>query len=186
MLGMTVSAFAQTYPVKTVRVIAPVGVGDTGDILARLITQKVGERLGRQFVVDNRPGAAGQLGLELAARAVPDGYTIMLTAPGHAVNPSMMKLNFDPIRDFAFITIAAQSVNLLVTHPSLPAKNVKEMVALAKARPGDLNVAVGGAGSSNYVAAVLFSHMALNTGVNVSATTPDSTIDEAIVMENWR
>ena len=145
MLGMTVSAFAQTYPVKTVRVIAPVGVGDTGDILARVITQKVGERLGRQFVVDNRPGAAGQLGLELAARAVPDGYTISMgQGTSLAIVPHTYKApRYEPLRDFAPIAVVATSYSVFVVHPGTPFKSMRDVITFARANPNKLTAASG-------------------------------------------
>lgn len=144
-LGMAVSAVAQTYPVKTVRVIAPVGVGDTGDILARLITQKVGERLGRQFVVDNRPGAAGQLGLELAARAVPDGYTLSMgQGTNLAIVPHTYKApRYEPLRDFAPIAVVATSYSAFVVHPGTPFKSMRDVITFARANPNKLTAASG-------------------------------------------
>lgn len=133
------------YPVKPVRIIAPNGVGDTADILARLIGQKVGERLGRQFVVDNRPGAAGQLGLELAARAVPDGYTISMgQGTNLAITPHTYKNpRYDPLKDFVPIAVVATSYSALVVHPGTPFKTVKELIAYGRANPDKLTAASG-------------------------------------------
>jgi tripartite-type tricarboxylate transporter receptor subunit TctC len=138
-------AAVQSYPAKIVRVIVPQGVGDTGDILARLISVKVGERLGRQFVVDNRPGAAGQLGLEVAARAVPDGYTISMgQGTNLAIVPHTYKApRYDPLKDFAPIAVVATSYSALVVHPGTPFKTMKELIAYGRANPEKLTAASG-------------------------------------------
>ena len=133
------------YPVKAVRLIAPTGVGDTGDILARLIGQKVGERLGRQIVVDNRPGAAGQLGLELAARAVPDGYTLSMgQGTNLAIVPHTYKApRYDPLKDFAPVAVVATSWSAFVVHPGTPFKSMKDVLAYGRANPYKLTAASG-------------------------------------------
>lgn len=156
------TALAQTYPAKPIRMIAPFPPGGTTDILARVAGQKITEALGQQVIIDNRPGAGGNIGTELVAKAAPDGYTL-LTAPGSTltINPSLFaKLSYDVLKDFAPVTIIAAVPNLLVVHPSLPVKSVKELVALAKARPGQLNYASTGAGQSTHLSMELFKTMA--------------------------
>jgi tripartite-type tricarboxylate transporter receptor subunit TctC len=154
-------AHAQEYPVKTIRIVtSPIGGGN--DFPARLIAAAVSGPLGQQIVVDNRPTV---LIADIVAKSAPDGYTLLLTGSAHWIGPLVEKVNYDAVRDFAALTLVDRSPNVLVVHPSLPAKNVKELIGIAKARPGELNVAVGGPGSSNYVAAVLFGHMA---GVNMT------------------
>lgn len=151
---------AQEYPAKTIRIVtSPIGGGN--DFPARLIAAALTGPLGQQIVVDNRPTV---LIADIVAKSPPDGYTLLLTGSAHWIGPLVEKVNYDPIRDFAALTLVDRSPNVLVVHPSLPAKNIKELIALAKGRPGEINVAVGGTGSSNYVAAVLFGHMA---GVNL-------------------
>jgi tripartite-type tricarboxylate transporter receptor subunit TctC len=155
-------AAAQAYPTKPIRFLVGFPPGGTNDIVARIVGPKLSEFLGQQVVVENRGGANTAIASELMARATPDGYTIMLNGPGHATNPSLIKLNFDPIKDFAFITLLAVSQNLLVVHPSLPAKNVKELIALSKKRPGDINYGSSGVGTTVHLSAELFQYM---TGV---------------------
>ena len=155
-------ANAQTYPTKPVRMIIPFPPGGTTDILGRVAAQKLSEALGQQVVPDNRPGAAGNIGTELVAKAPPDGY-LLLTAPGSTltIHPSLYaKLPFDPLKDFAPVTILGIVPNALVVHPSLPVRNVKELVALAKSRPGELNYASTGAGQSTHLSMELFKTMA--------------------------
>ena len=149
---------AQEYPVRTIRIVtSPIGGGN--DFPARLIAAAVAGPLGQQIVVDNRPTV---LIADIVAKSPPDGYTLLLSGSAHWIGPMVDKVNYDPIRDFAMLTLVDRSPTVMVVHPSVPAKSVSEFIALAKARPGDLNVAVGGPGSSNDVAALLFSHM---TGV---------------------
>ena len=156
-------AQAQNYPVKPIRFVVGFPPGGTNDIVARALGQKLAERMGQQFIIENRGGANTAIASELFAKtAAPDGYTIILNAPGHATNPSLIKLNFDPIRDFAFITVAAESQNLLVTHPSFPPRTVKEMIAFSKARPGQINYGSSGIGTTVHLSAALFEYM---TGV---------------------
>jgi tripartite-type tricarboxylate transporter receptor subunit TctC len=152
-------AAAQAYPTKAIRFIVGFPPGGTNDIVARIVAPKLGENLGQQVVVENRGGANTAIATEMAARAAPDGYTILMNAPGHATNPSLIKLNFDPIKDFAFITLLAESQNLLVVHPSLPVKSVKELVALSKKRPGDINYGSSGIGTTVHLSAELFQYM---------------------------
>jgi len=152
-------AAAQTYPTKPIRFLVGFPPGGTNDIVARAVAPKLSEYLGQQVVVENRGGANTAIASELAARAAPDGYTLMLNAPGHATNPSLIKLNFDSIKDFAFITLLAESQNLLVVHPSLPVKTVKDLVALSKKRPGDINYGSSGIGTTVHLSAELFQYM---------------------------
>ncbi len=146
-------AAAQTYPAKPIRLIAPFPPGGGTDIIARLIQEKLAQTLGQQVLIDNRPGASGIPGSELIAKAAPDGYVIgMGTSNTLAANPSMFsKLPYDPRRDFALITQIATQPNLLVVHPSLPARDLKELLALAKKRPGQLNYGSSGNGSSHHM-----------------------------------
>ncbi len=157
----TGNALAQTWPAKPVRLIVPYPPGGSADILARAIGQKLGDGLGQQVVIDNRPGAGTAIGAEATAKAAPDGYTILLgTVSSHAINPALNPgLKFDPIKDFAPISLVASIPFALVVHPSLPAKSVKELIALAKARPGSLNYSSAGNGTSNHLAGELFKSM---------------------------
>ncbi len=155
--------YAQQYPNKPVRFVVGFPPGGTNDIVARALGQKLTEQMGQQFIIENRGGANTAIASELFAKtAAPDGYTIILNAPGHATNPTLMKLNFDSIRDFAFITTAAESVNLLVAHPSLPARNIKELIAVSKARPGDIFYGSSGVGTTVHLSGALFEYL---TGV---------------------
>jgi tripartite-type tricarboxylate transporter receptor subunit TctC len=147
----------QSYPVKPIRLISPFAPGGGNDILCRTVAVKLSENLKQQIVVDNRPGANGIIGTEAAARSAPDGYTIALIPSGHAVNASLYrKLPFDSIRDFTPITLAGSSPLVLAVHPSLPARSVKDLVALAKAKPGQLTYASAGVGASGHLAGALF------------------------------
>src|SRR3954465_13399231 len=156
----TTAAFGQAYPTRPIRIVAPFAPGGGTDLIARVAAQKLTESLGQQAVVDNRPGAGGVLGAELGAKAPPEGYTFTLIAGSYAVNPSLFKLNFDPINDITPIIQLSQGPFLVVVHPSLPVKNVKELVALAKAKPGQLTFASSGAGSITQLATELFNDMA--------------------------
>ena len=150
---------AQTYPTKTIRFLVGFPPGGTNDIVARIVAPKLGEYLGQQVIVDNRGGANTAIATEIGARAVPDGYTILLNAPGHATNPALMKLSFDSVRDFAFITLIAEAQNLLVAHPSLPVRSVKELIALSKKNPGKINYGSSGTGTTVHLSAALFEYM---------------------------
>jgi tripartite-type tricarboxylate transporter receptor subunit TctC len=156
-------AHGQAYPSKPIRFIVGFPPGGTNDIVARILAPKLGDNLGQQVVVDNRGGANTAIATEMFVRMPPDGYTILLNAPGHATNPALMKLKFDPIKDFAFITLVAESQNLLVAHPSLPVRNVKELIALSKKHPGVINYGSSGIGTTVHLSAELFKFM---TGVN--------------------
>jgi tripartite-type tricarboxylate transporter receptor subunit TctC len=156
-----VPAAAQTYPARPVRLIAPFAPGGATDVLARLAAQKLGERWGHQLIVDNRVGAGGHIGAELASRAAPDGYTLVVAGTPHAIGMSLyQKLAYDLAKDLVAINRIATYPSAIVVHPSLPAKNVKELIALAKARPGQLNFGSAGIGSPNGLALELFKTMA--------------------------
>ena len=159
-------AFAQQYPVKPVRFVLPFGApGGAPDITARLLAPKLTEALGQQIVIEPRVGAGGTIGTEVVAKAEPDGYTILLTSPSHAINATLYsKLPYDPVADFAPITLLVEVPNILVIHPSLPARTVKQLIALAKSKPGRLNYGSAGSGSSQHLAGELFKKMA---GVNM-------------------
>ncbi|HYH42586.1 MAG TPA: tripartite tricarboxylate transporter substrate binding protein [Burkholderiales bacterium] len=160
------AALAQdVYPVKPVRLVVASTPGGGTDTTARIIAPKLSELLGRQIVIENRPGAAAIVGTEYASRAAPDGYTLLISASTVTIVPSIYrKLTFDPLRDFVPITQVVVVPQLLVSHPSLPARNVKELVALAKSQPGKLDYASGAVGSNPQMAMVLFLNM---TGTNI-------------------
>jgi tripartite-type tricarboxylate transporter receptor subunit TctC len=150
----------QNYPNKIVRVINPNQPGGNSDILFRLLSAKMGESLGQQVVVDYRPGAGGNIGAEMTAKAAPDGYTTLIAAASFLINPSVLKnLPFDAIKDFTPLGLMVDIPAALVTHPSLPVKNVKELIAFAKARPGQLTYGSAGVGSSGHLAGALFDSM---------------------------
>ena len=158
--GLTSQALSQAYPSKPIRVIAPFAPGGGTDLIARVSAQKLTEAMGQQAIVDNRPGAGGTLGAELGAKAPPDGYTFTLIAGSYSVNPSLFKLNFDPVNDITPVIQLSQGPFLVVVHPSLPAKNIKELIAIAKAKPGQITFASSGAGSITQLATELFADMA--------------------------
>jgi len=144
---------AQAYPAKTIRLIFPFPPGGPTDLLGRAIAQKLSDQVGQQVVADNRPGAGGNLGLELAAKAPPDGYTIVLSSPLVAISPSLYsKLNYDPAKDLAPISQVALIQNVLLLHPSVPAKSLKELIQLARRSPGKLNFGSGGVGTTTHLA----------------------------------
>ena len=157
---------AQSYPAKPVRVIVPFPPGGAADIVARAITQKLTEAWGTQVIVDNRAGAGGLIGAELAARAAPDGYTVLFASSSPmSVNPHLTsKPPYHPLRDFTPIVLIGYAPNVLVVHPSLPAKTMKELIALAKARPGQLNYASNGVGTLSHLTTELFK---LQAGINL-------------------
>jgi len=152
---------AQDYPAKPIRFIIPLAPGGGGDILARSIAQKLNEKWGQPVIVDNRPGGGGVIGTEVVAKAPADGYTILMIATNHTVNPSLIpKLPYDAIADFAPVTQLTASPNILVLHPSLPAASLKELIALARQRPGQLNYSSAGNGTAGHLAAELMKMMA--------------------------
>ena len=146
------------YPTRPIRLILPQSPGGPTDIIGRLIAQKLGDNIGQTVVADNRAGAAGSVGCEIASRAAPDGYTLLLGPPGClTINPSLYpKLSYDPLRDFEPITQLTSGPEMLVIHPSLPAQSVKELIALVKSKPGVFNFSSGGAGTPNHLASELF------------------------------
>jgi tripartite-type tricarboxylate transporter receptor subunit TctC len=152
------TAPAQGYPAKPVRLIVPFAAGGTTDVLARLVGQELGEALGQQFLVENRPGAGGNIGTEVAVKAAPDGYTLLMSFDGTlAINPNTYrKLAFDPQRDLAPVASVAQVPLLIVVHPGVAAETIGEFVALAKARPGRVNYSSAGNGSTGHLAGELF------------------------------
>ena len=152
------TAHAQTsYPTKPIRIVAPSATGSAADTLARTLAPALGERLGQSVVVDTRPGAATILGTEIVAKAPPDGHTLLIALPALTINPSIYKtLPYDAQKDFAPITQALNQANLIVSHPSLPARNVKELIALAKSRPGDLVYGSSGLGAASHLTIELF------------------------------
>ena len=159
-LACPLPAAAQaTYPSKPIRFLVGFAPGGTTDILARDLAQKMTESMGQPVVVENRAGANTSIATELVARAVPDGHTILLNAQGHATNATLMKLAFDPVRDFAFISQVAEAQNLIVVHPSFPPRTVRELIAFSKKRPGEINYASSGTGTTVHLSAELFQLM---------------------------
>ena len=157
-----VSALAQSsYPAKPVRLIVGQSPGGATDIVARLVAQQLSENLRQSVIVENRTGAAGSIGANFVAKSAPDGYTLLVVSSSYAINPSLYSnLPFDPVKDLAPVSLIAEAPFLLVIHPSLPARSVKELVALARTKPGELNFASGGNGSSGHLAGELFEHLA--------------------------
>jgi tripartite-type tricarboxylate transporter receptor subunit TctC len=151
------NAHAQdVYPSKPLRLILPFPPGGGTDILGRLLAERLAANLGQPVVTENRGGAGGNVGAEAAARAAPDGYTIVLVAPSLAISPTLYaKLNYDPGKDFAPIGLVASVPNVMITHPSVPAQNLREFIALAKSKPGGMNFGSGGSGTSNHLAGEL-------------------------------
>jgi len=162
LVGVCQAGLAQTYPAKPIRIVVPFPPGGIADLFARVIGQKFGEAWGQPGVVENRPGAGGNIGAEIVAKSPPDGYTLVTGSIGtHAVNVSLFsKLAYDPIRDFAPVALIMEAEGLLVVHPSLPAKSVKELIALAKSRPGQIAYASAGHGTAAHLSGELFKSMA--------------------------
>ena len=151
---------ATAFPSKLIRILLGFPPGSSTDLMARFIATNLSERLGQQILVDNRPGANGILAAELALKAAPDGHTLLLVSVSHTMNAGVRKLPFDPVTSFTAITLLGSGPLMLVVHPSGPARNVKEFIALARSKPGALNYAVAGTGGVNHFAAALFGHMA--------------------------
>ena len=162
LIAISVTAVAAEYPTRQVRIVVGAVSGGGVDITGRVIAAKLSEQLGQQFFVDNRPGAGGNVGSEFVAKSPPDGHTLLMgTIAVLAINPSLYKeLALDPLRDFAPISRAADSTNVLVVHPALPVKSVKELIALARVRPGDLVYGSSGVGTAGHLSGELFSSMA--------------------------
>jgi tripartite-type tricarboxylate transporter receptor subunit TctC len=155
------SARGQDYPNKPIRLVAPFSPGGATDVLARIVGQKINERMGQAVVIENRVGAGGNIGAELVAKAAPDGYTLLMGGVPHAIGASLYtKLGYDMAKDLSAIAEVASFPSMIVLHPSLPAKSVKELIALAKAKPGQLNFGSAGNGSPNHLALELFDTMA--------------------------
>jgi tripartite-type tricarboxylate transporter receptor subunit TctC len=167
LLAAATAAIAQqSYPSRPVRLIVSWAPGGASDLIARVVGQKLGEQLGQQLVIDNRAGASGAIGTELAAKSAPDGYVLLFGGVTELVlNPQLVKVPYDAVRDFAAVTSLAFGYYVLVAHPSLPAKSVKELIALAKAHPGEINYASGGSGSNLALVAELFKTTA---GINLT------------------
>jgi tripartite-type tricarboxylate transporter receptor subunit TctC len=159
--GVSATANAQQFPIKPVRLLIQFSPGGAPDLIARSLGQKLTESWGQQVVVDSRPGAGGNIALEICARAAPDGYTLAVVSPTIVINPSLYRdINLNPSKDFTAITLAGTLPNILMVHPSLPVRSVKELIALAKARPGQLNYSTSGVGTSTHLAAELFQYLA--------------------------
>jgi len=166
--AIVASAFvnaAEPYPAKVIRMIVPYSPGGTGDNIGRAVGAKVGELLGQQVIIDNRPGAGGNIGAEATVRAAPDGYTVVMAATSLASNPALQRrMPFDPLKDLVPVSGCCEVPMIVVVHPSLPMKNIKEFVAYAKAYPGKLTYASSGIGTSSHLAAELFR---VQTGVDM-------------------
>jgi len=160
MLALHVVAAAQTYPTRPVRLVVPQSAGGSTDLVARPLAQRLGDALGQQVVVDNRPGAGSTLGTELVARAAPDGYTLLAVAASFTMSPALYKkLSFDPLRDFAPVSLLSALPNVLVVHPSLQVRSVKDLIAFARARPGELNYGSSGVATGTHMSMELLKHM---------------------------
>jgi tripartite-type tricarboxylate transporter receptor subunit TctC len=157
-------AAADDYPSRTIRLIIPFPPGGSNDVVGRIIANQLGQKLGKQVFVDNRSGAGGVVGSEVAATSAADGYTLLVVSIAHSVNPWLYKLNFDPIKDFVPVSIIATGTNVLTVNPSVPVHSVKELLALAKEKPGYLNYASAGIGSFQHLGGELFK---LDAGVDI-------------------
>lgn len=163
--AVTLPAAAQAYPDRPIRLVVPYAPGGGTDLTSRLIAQRLTERFRQQVIVDNRAGGASNIGAEIVARSTPDGYTLMMAGISFSINTSIFsKLGYDPIRDFDPVSLVATVPLIAVVHPSVPAASIKELIALAKAKPGTLNYASGGTGTANHIAGELFKYM---TGTNI-------------------
>jgi tripartite-type tricarboxylate transporter receptor subunit TctC len=157
LLAAAAPAHAQSYPTKPIRIVVPFAPGGGADIIARILGQKMTDRWGQQVVVNNRAGASGNIGAEIVAKSAPDGYTLLMASSAFAINPSVYRsVPYDVIKDFAPITQPGLLPNILVVHPSVPVKTVKDLIALAKSRPGQLAYASAGAGTGTHLAAEMF------------------------------
>jgi tripartite-type tricarboxylate transporter receptor subunit TctC len=161
------TSFSQPYPAKPVRIVAPFAPGGGTDFIARLIAQKLTERLGQQVIVENKPGAGGNLGAEFAVKSAPDGYTLLLIAGSYTVNPSLYKLSFDPIEDISPIIQLSQGPFIVAVHPSVPAATFKELIEYARKQPDKLSYASAGSGSVTHLATELLLDMAKIRAVHV-------------------
>jgi tripartite-type tricarboxylate transporter receptor subunit TctC len=164
LLALSTSVVAQDYPTKPVRLIIPFPPGGSNDVVGRMVATQLSERLGKQVVVDNRSGAGGVIGTDIAAKSPADGYTLLVISIAHAVNPWLYKLTYDPIKAFTPVGILATGPNVLAVNPTLPVNSVRELVALAKQKPGELQYASAGVGSFQHLGGELFK---LNAGVDI-------------------
>ncbi len=167
LLTLSTGAAAQTapYPAKTIRMVVPFAPGGNTDIIARFIAPKMGEDLGQQIIIDNRGGASSTIGTDIASKALPDGYTLLMVSTAHVINPAVIKkLPYDSVRDFVPITLVADVPNALVIHPSVPARTLKALLALAKSRPGEMTFATPGRGTSTHLATEM---MAFRAGLQL-------------------
>jgi tripartite-type tricarboxylate transporter receptor subunit TctC len=178
-LALALTTRAADYPTRPIRLIVPYGAGGNADILARIIGARMAEVLGQPVIIDNRPGASGMLGSELAVRAPADGHTLLWAANGHATNPVYLKkMPFDPLKDLASVSLASSTPMLLVVANSLPVDNMKTLIAYAKTRPGQINYATSGNGSPNNLAGELLNLMAGISLTHVAyKSTPQATVD---------
>jgi tripartite-type tricarboxylate transporter receptor subunit TctC len=160
-IGLVAPAVAQTYPAKTVRLVVPFPPGGSNDVLSRITAQAMGAGMGQPVVVDNRGGAGGMIGADNVAKSAPDGYSILNVQASFTANAALRaKMAYDPLADFVYIGLMARGPLLAVVHPSLPVKNIKDLIALAKARPGQVNYGSTGTGGYNHLASELFARMA--------------------------
>ena len=159
-LSWSSASTAQDYPTRPIRLIVPQSAGGSTDLIARLLAQKMGDTLGQTMVVDNRPGAGSINGTDMAAKAPPDGHTLLVVAASFTITPALhKKLPFDPVRDFIPISQVATLPHIVIVHPSVPVKSIKDLIDLAKGKPGELNVAASGIATSTHLAAELFMHL---------------------------
>lgn len=155
------AATAENYPTRPIRIVVPTGAGGITDILARIVGQRLGEGLGQQVIVDNRPGASGIVGSDIVAKSMPDGYTLLMVYPTHPVNPSLhAKMPYDTVKDFAPIAMVSAVTLVLIVNAAFPAKNLQELIAMAKEKPGRLNYGSVGSGSLGHLGAELFRSLA--------------------------
>src|SRR2546428_13878233 len=150
---------AQQYPTKPVKIIVPFAPGGGFDLIARLVARRLSTTLGQQFIVENKPGAGGSIGFRSGVKSPPDGYTLTLIGDNYAMNPSFYKLDYDPIADITPLIEISHGPLLLVVPPSLAARNLNELIALAKSKPGQINFATGGQGTGTHLSAELFASM---------------------------
>jgi tripartite-type tricarboxylate transporter receptor subunit TctC len=178
LIAANCTALAQNYPARTIRMVIPFAAGGNTDIIGRIFAPKMAEILGQQIIIDNRGGAGGAIGTEIVMRAPPDGYTLLMASAGHTINPSMIKkLPYDSVRDFTPMGIVADVPTAFVLHPSLPPKNLKEFVALAKVRPNDIFYSTAGIGTVGHLSAELLISTAKIklTGVHYKGSGPSMT-----------
>lgn len=164
LIAAPAAAQVDDYPSKPIRIIVPLAAGGTGDTMARLLAETIGAELGKRVIVENRPGSGGTIGTDVVAKSPADGYTLALVGTSHCMNATLQKLPYDPIADFTPIALVANTPSVLIVHPSVPAKSVQEFIALAKAKPGSVNYASAGNGSTPHLHAELFKLM---TGVDI-------------------